>query len=115
MTLLVADDLYESDHLVKEPPPKRSKKLANPKGREVIAVDFDENCPNLSKSTLHSTSDSNKKVEEIYQKKTQLEHILLRPDTYIGSVEHHTQSMYVFDRESKKIISKNISFVPGLF
>lgn len=26
-------------------------------------------------------------VEKIYQKKTQLEHILLRPDTYIGSVE----------------------------
>jgi len=25
-----------------------------------------------------------KKIEEIYQKKTQLEHILLRPDTYIG-------------------------------
>jgi len=23
-------------------------------------------------------------VEEIYQKKSQLEHILLRPDTYIG-------------------------------
>jgi DNA topoisomerase-2 len=27
-------------------------------------------------------------IEQIYQKKTQLEHILLRPDTYIGSVEH---------------------------
>ena len=26
-------------------------------------------------------------VERIYQKKTQLEHILLRPDTYIGSVQ----------------------------
>jgi len=26
-------------------------------------------------------------IEKIYQKKTQLEHILLRPDTYIGSVE----------------------------
>ena len=25
-----------------------------------------------------------KTVEETYQKKTQLEHILLRPDTYIG-------------------------------
>ena len=23
-------------------------------------------------------------IEDIYQKKTQLEHILLRPDTYIG-------------------------------
>ena len=30
-------------------------------------------------------------VERIYQKKTQLEHILLRPDTYIGSVEPVTQ------------------------
>ncbi|XP_076307781.1 DNA topoisomerase 2-alpha-like [Tachypleus tridentatus] len=30
-------------------------------------------------------------VERIYQKKTQLEHILLRPDTYVGSVEPVTQ------------------------
>ena len=30
-------------------------------------------------------------VEKVYQKKTQLEHILLRPDTYIGSVESVTQ------------------------
>lgn len=30
-------------------------------------------------------------VERVYQKKTQLEHILLRPDTYIGSVEPITQ------------------------
>lgn len=30
-------------------------------------------------------------VERIYQKKTQLEHILLRPDSYIGSVETVTQ------------------------
>ena len=36
---------------------------------------------------------SNKRlsVERIYQKKTQLEHILLRPDSYIGSVEKLTQ------------------------
>ena len=27
-------------------------------------------------------------VERIYQKKTQLEHILLRPDTYIGKEEN---------------------------
>lgn len=30
-------------------------------------------------------------VERVYQKKTQLEHILLRPDTYVGSVEPITQ------------------------
>jgi len=36
------------------------------------------------KNAVAPTADSKKKktVEEIYQKKTQLEHILLRPDTY---------------------------------
>lgn len=29
-------------------------------------------------------------VEKIYQKKTQLEHILLRPDTYIGNIVYKT-------------------------
>lgn len=29
-------------------------------------------------------------VERIYQKKSQLEHILLRPDAYIGSLDHQT-------------------------
>ena len=35
------------------------------------------------------SSEGNKRlsVERIYQKKTQREHILLRPDTYIGSVQ----------------------------
>ncbi len=28
-----------------------------------------------------------KQVEDIYKKVTQVEHVLLRPDTYIGSVE----------------------------
>lgn len=32
-------------------------------------------------------------IEQIYQKKTQLEHILLRPDTYIGSVEFCTKTV----------------------
>lgn len=30
---------------------------------------------------------SGKTIEETYQKKTQLEHILLRPDAYVGSIE----------------------------
>jgi len=28
----------------------------------------------------------NRKIEDIYQKKTQHEHIMIRPDTYIGSI-----------------------------
>uniref|UniRef100_A0A3B3QKM3 DNA topoisomerase 2 n=1 Tax=Paramormyrops kingsleyae TaxID=1676925 RepID=A0A3B3QKM3_9TELE len=53
-------------------------------------------------------------VERIYQKKTQLEHILLRPDTYIGSVEPVTQQMWVFD-EDVGMNCRDVSFVPGLY
>ncbi|KAE8574832.1 hypothetical protein XENTR_v10003597 [Xenopus tropicalis] len=53
-------------------------------------------------------------VERIYQKKTQLEHILLRPDTYIGSVEPVTQQMWVFD-EDEGLNCRDVTFVPGLY
>ncbi|XP_030850847.1 DNA topoisomerase 2-alpha isoform X2 [Strongylocentrotus purpuratus] len=52
-------------------------------------------------------------VERIYQKKTQLEHILLRPDTYIGSTEPLTQAMWVIDGET--LVNREITFVPGLY
>ncbi|KAI4341168.1 hypothetical protein MLD38_025925 [Melastoma candidum] len=38
-----------------------------------------------------------KTIEGTYQKKSQLEHILLRSDTYIGSVEKHTQMLWVYE------------------
>lgn len=81
-------------------------------------------------------------VEEIYQKKSQLEHILLRPDTYIGinsfihfkfivmsynyscyliccyylgSVEPVTESMWVYDTEDNAMVQREITYVPGLY
>ncbi len=58
--------------------------------------------------------DQVKNLEDIYQKKTQKEHILLRPDTYIGSVEIEQQEMWIFD-DSGKIVKKQIQLVQGLF
>jgi DNA topoisomerase-2 len=54
-------------------------------------------------------------IEKIYQKKTQLEHILLRPDTYIGSVERVEQEMWVWNFETERMVKKSIKYVPGLF
>lgn len=54
-------------------------------------------------------------VEKMYQKKSQLEHILLRPDTYIGSVEPVTELMWVFDSEIKSMVQREITYVPGLY
>ena len=49
----------------------------------------------------------------MYQKKTQLEHILLRPDTYVGSIEKHTQALWVY--EDQTLGCRNITYVPGLY
>lgn len=71
-----------------------------------------------------------KEIEAIYQKISQLEHVLLRPDTYVGSVEYiektvgslsiltivvEFQPMWVYDAEQDKIIQRDISYVPGLY
>merc|ERR1712077_46358 len=60
-------------------------------------------------------SDKRLSVERIYQKKTQLEHILLRPDTYIGSVQPVTEKMWILDEETKKIVNREITYVPGFY
>ena len=79
-------------------------------------------------------------MERIYQKKTQLEHILLRPgmiffvfihfvfetsfqnnnhytisDTYIGSAQPLTEKMWIFDEATEKIEHKEITYTPGLY
>ena len=54
-------------------------------------------------------------IEQTYQKLTQHQHILQRPDTYVGSIESVTTDMWVFDADSNKMVNRNISYVPGLY
>eukprot|EP00826_Nyctotherus_ovalis_P040313 TRINITY_DN3964_c0_g1_i7.p1 TRINITY_DN3964_c0_g1~~TRINITY_DN3964_c0_g1_i7.p1 ORF type:complete len:586 (-),score=183.51 TRINITY_DN3964_c0_g1_i7:19-1776(-) len=58
---------------------------------------------------------SEEDIEKIYQKKTLLEQILLRPDTYIGSVEYFQQFLWIYNKEDDAIVYKRIQYVPGLF
>ena len=48
-----------------------------------------------------------------YQQKTDKQHILDNPDTYIGSVENVDSKMWVLEED--KIIEKSIQYIPGLF
>ncbi len=50
-----------------------------------------------------------------YQKKSDKQHVLDNPDTYIGSIENVNSNSFIFDNNSKKIIEKNISYIPGLY
>lgn len=62
-----------------------------------------------------SKGSKQKTIEGTYQKKSQLEHILLRPDTYIGSVEFVHENMWVFDKDKEKMVQREIKYVPGLY
>jgi DNA topoisomerase-2 len=53
-------------------------------------------------------------VEETYQKKSPLEHILLRPDTYIGSVEVSEEPIWIWDDVAERIVFRKTQVVPGL-
>jgi len=47
-----------------------------------------------------------------YVKLSQRDHILLRPDTYVGSVETQTKNEWTY--ENGKIVKKDVSYSPGL-
>lgn len=50
-----------------------------------------------------------------YQKKTDKQHILDNPDTYIGSIENVDENLWVFDAAQNKIVQKQIHYIPGLY
>jgi DNA topoisomerase-2 len=62
-----------------------------------------------------STTDIN--LANKYQQKTDKQHILDNPDTYIGSVEEIDSNQWIITSENgnEKIIEKNIKYIPGLF
>jgi DNA topoisomerase II len=54
-------------------------------------------------------------IEQIYQKKEQIEHALESPDTYIGSVELSEEAMWVVDSTNNMMKLEMIIYVPGLY
>lgn len=52
-----------------------------------------------------------KAVEQKYQKLTDIEHVLLRPSMYIGSIVPHTGQQYLYDGE--KVTLDTVNYNPG--
>ena len=44
-----------------------------------------------------------------------IEHILRRPDSYIGSVETITQTMWAYDSDTKRMVYRDVRYVPGFY
>ncbi|EJK52100.1 hypothetical protein THAOC_28668 [Thalassiosira oceanica] len=82
----------------------------------------EENKSNLSNREARGKSvkkqartKTSKTIEETNQKKSQREHVLIRPDTYIGSVEPVTQPMFIFNETTNQIEERNITYTPGFY
>ncbi|KAG0208879.1 DNA topoisomerase 2 [Mortierella sp. GBA30] len=94
----------------------KKRKLSSSDVEDVDDGDDDTPSPPPPKSHKKTTDyNENKTIEEIYQKKTPREHILLRPDTYIGTTEMNQQSLWVLDPDSTKFVNRQVNIVPGLY
>ena len=50
-----------------------------------------------------------------YQQKTDKEHILHNPDTYIGSVEEIEDDLWVMNDDGSRVVQRSIKYIPGLY
>ena len=62
-----------------------------------------------------STMSSSDVLSAKYQQKTDKQHILDAPDTYIGSVETVDSHVWIYDSDTGRIHEKNICYIPALF
>ena len=58
---------------------------------------------------------SQENLAQKYQQKTDKQHILDNPDTYIGSIENIESDLWILNENGDKIVEKNIHIIPGLF
>ena len=60
-------------------------------------------------------SKEDRTIEETYQKMEPVEHILRRPDTYIGSTDSSEQELWLLSADEKSFEQRTIQLVPGLY
>ncbi|CAJ0760096.1 9104_t:CDS:10, partial [Entrophospora sp. SA101] len=58
---------------------------------------------------------SPKTIEETYVKLMPLQHVLKRPDTYVGSIVDITEKQWIYNLEEDKLEHKEINYVPAFF
>ena len=54
-------------------------------------------------------------VEKVYQKLSQIEHILKRPDTYVGSIEKTEANLWVKPDNLDRFELRKFEYIPGLY
>ena len=58
---------------------------------------------------------SNNEIADMYQKKSDKQHVLDNPDTYTGSMDKTEYDTYIYDDASSSIVRKSLTIIPGLY
>ncbi|SPR00048.1 DNA topoisomerase 2 [Plasmodiophora brassicae] len=53
-------------------------------------------------------------LEKQYQRMTAREHVLLRPEMYVGPLQVQERTLWVWDDVKKRIVCRDVKYVPGL-
>ncbi|KAK4226804.1 putative DNA topoisomerase 2 [Podospora fimiseda] len=113
-----SDDDDDASMLSNTPPISKKQKKAPAKksnGKPLAEIENDSMVLDEPAAPAASAPKAKKTATETYQKLTQLEHIIKRPDTYIGSVERTDQKMWVFNKTDGLMENRTVSYVPGLY
>ncbi len=112
------ESMHDDASLLSNTPPSSKKQKKAPavkKGGGKPLQDIANESMNLDGPSDPKPKGKKKDATDQYQKLTQLEHIIKRPDTYIGSVEQTTETMWVFNSETQSMELRKVTFVPGLY
>ncbi|EXJ86810.1 DNA topoisomerase II [Capronia epimyces CBS 606.96] len=109
--------VFNDESLLEDTPPQAKKAKPNPLkgGQKKPLADVVNEAIGIDGATDSPQPQKKKRVSEQYQKLTQLEHIIKRPDTYIGSVERTEKQMWVYNTEQDSMEFREVSYVPGIF
>jgi len=67
------------------------------------------------KIKIEDDTEENQALSQMYQMKSDKQHVLDNPDTYTGSMDLTDYDTFIFDEETKTIIAKQITIIPGLY
>ncbi|KAG6373110.1 DNA topoisomerase II [Boletus reticuloceps] len=114
-----------------KPVPKATKPAPKPKAapKKKILSDKDDNASESASDVDEGAGDSDnenpyascsfrgewKEENSIGEIHKAVEHVLKRPDTYIGSVETIAQPMWTYDSDNKRMVHREVNYVPGFF
>jgi DNA topoisomerase-2 len=96
---------------------KKDSKPKTPKLPKVINISKETIKEALSMSETPVVAAAPTPAQELakYQKMSDKEHILKKPDTYIGSIEMTEAETFVYDSATSSIVQRVIHYIPGLY